>query len=660
MFMPKYPVHSDVKFKDGNLTWTEEAKGWHNQGAWLNNALELDVFNSKDEKLKTLTHNLFAEIEETSSKIFKSPDRAKQSLKMLLINLWISNLMGVPVRYSRSRNDYVKDARYGQLFFKFDTLIPIIDILKKLGYIEQKMGRSKYEDKSSGFHTRMWANFTLIGLFIKYQLITPSFFYKPEPKELIILNQEVEVQRKDNIAKVKTKKVETKYTDTNLIRQMRKDLEVYRDFLKEQFINVVITKEQSVTYKFLFDLYKGILKGKNSIETVEYNYEDIDNSVSEVFKNSSLKELYISRCDSKPFLINNINSIDTSKPYDIINNISIDNSKQLSILNNNNSIIDTSKLLSIIDNNSIKDYSKPLDIINNISIDTSKPYDIINYSINRHYPSLPSPITNMFPSKCASGKGLQRFNSFHNVWDFMWFLSHKYRELTVARRNNDDVLNEEFALKEIGIEQLQFSLNEEILYRVFNRKSFKKGGRAFGASYQRLPKLIRKGIRINNENTVELDFSAYHIRMLYHLNKIDYQEDPYTVCGGEKHRKAFKCASLVIINAKNETEAKSAIRNELIDSEIPLPDVKNPLNWMVNRFKEAHQPIAKFICSDYGVTLQNIDSHIMNDILMRLMSKGILGLSLFDSVICPASHEDFLREVMVEEYKKKMGFEPIF
>jgi hypothetical protein len=659
MFMPKYPVHSDVKFKDGNLTWTEEAKGWHNQGAWLNNALELDVFNSKDEKLKTLTHNLFAEIEETSSKIFKSPDRAKQTLKMLLINLWISNLMGVPVRYSRSRNDYVKDARYGQLFFKFDTLIPIIDILKELGYIEQKIGRSKYEDKNSGFHTRMWANFTLIGLFIKYQLITPSFFYKPELKELIILNREVEVKRKDNIAKVKTKKVETKYTDTNHIRQMRKDLEIYRDFLKEQFINVVITKEQSITYEFLFDLYKGILKGKNSIETVEYNYEDIDNSVSEVFKNSSLKELYDSRCDSKPFLINNINSIYTSKPYDIINNISIDTSKPLSIIDNN-SIIDYSKPLSILNNNSILDYSKPYDITNNISIDTSKPYDIINYSINRHYPSLPSPITNMFPSKGASGKGLQRFNSFHNVWDFMWFLSQKYRELTVARRNNDDVLNEEFALTDIGIEQLQFSLNEEILYRVFNRKSFKKGGRAFGASYQRLPKLIRKGIRINNENTVELDYSAYHIRMLYHLNGIDYQEDPYTVCGGEKHRKAFKCASLVIINAKNETEAKSAIRNELIDSEIPLPDVKNPLNWMVDRFKEAHQPIAKFICSDYGVTLQNIDSNIMNDILMRLMSKGILGLSLFDSVICPARHEDFLREVMVEEYKKKMGFEPRF
>ncbi len=32
--------------------------------------------------------------------------------------------------------------------------------------------------------------------------------------------------------------------------------------------------------------------------------------------------------------------------------------------------------------------------------------------------------------------------------------------------------------------------------------------------------------------------------MLYHLNGIDYQEDPYIACGGEKYRKAFKCASL--------------------------------------------------------------------------------------------------------------------
>lgn len=581
MFIPRYPVHNDLDFKDGNLTWTDEAKASHNQGTWLKNALELDVFNSKDKMLKALTHSLFAEIEGTSSKIFKSPDRAKQSLKMVLINLWISNLMGVPVRYSRSRSDFVHDARYGQLFFRFDTLIPIIDILKELGYIEQKIGRSRYEDKSSGFQTRIWANFKLIGLFIKYLMITPSFFNKPEPEELIVLNKEVEVKRKDITAKVKTKKVEVKYRDDNYTRKMREDLEKYRDFVKEQHIDVVITGEQLIKYEFLFDLYEGILKGKNSVETVEYNQKGMGNSLSEIYRNNNIKELYTREY--------------TSKPYDII----------------------------------ISDIVKP------------------------------SPITCMFPCKDTIDKGSQRFKSFHWVWDFMWFLSHKYRAMTAARKNYDDILTEEFQLKDIGIERLQFSLNREILYRVFNRKSFKKGGRAFGATYQRLPKPTRKGIRINNENTVEFDYKAYHIRMLYHLNGIDYQEDPYIVCGGEKYRKAFKCASLVIINAKNETEAKSAIRDELIDCKIPFPDITNPLNWMVDRFKEAHQPIAEFICSDYGITLQNIDSHIMNAILMSLMNKGILGLSLYDSVIVAEQHQDILFQLMMDEYEKKMGFKPI-
>lgn len=579
MFIPRYPVHSDLDFKDGKFTWTDEAKALYDQGEWLVNALELDVFNSKDEKLKALTDHLFMEIEKTSIKKFKSPDRAKQSLKMVLINLWQANLMGVPVRYSRSRNNYVHIARYGQLFFRFDTLIPVIDSLEFLGYIEQKIGRSKFEDKSTGYQTRMWASPKLIILFKKYLMITISFFYKPEPEELIVLNKEVKIKRKDEKGKVKTKKVKVKYTDTKHTRQMREDLEKYRDFVKKHHINVVITGEQLITYDFLFNLYERILKRENTVEFVKYNHEGIRNSLSEIYRKNKIRELYTDRY-------------------------------------------------------------------------TSKPITIINYT------DIPSPITCMFPCEDTTDKGLHQLKSFYWICDFAWFLSYKHGEMASARRKNDEILCKEFQLRDINVERLQFSLNREILYRVFNRKSFKKGGRAFGATYQRLPKLMRKGIRINNDKTVEIDYSAYHIRMLYHLNGIDYTEDPYIACSGEKYRKAFKCASLVIINAEDEAEAKSAIRDELIDSRIPFPDVKNPLDWMVSRFKEAHQPIAEYICSDYGITLQNIDSHIMNSILMGLMNKGILGLSLYDSIIVAEQHEDVLRETMIEEYEKVMGFKP--
>jgi hypothetical protein len=49
----------------------------------------------------------------------------------------------------------------------------------------------------------------------------------------------------------------------------------------------------------------------------------------------------------------------------------------------------------------------------------------------------------------------------------------------------------------------------------------------------------------------------------------------------------------------------------------------------------------------------------MNAILMRLMDMGILGLSVFDSVIAVQDVAEIVREIMIEEYEKVMGFEPV-
>jgi hypothetical protein len=577
MFFPQYPVHFDLDFQEDDITWTDEAKASHDKKTWFNKAIKLKVFNSYDVSLEALTSKIFPEIEQTSSKKFKSPYKAKQALKMVLINLWQANSKGVPVRYSRRRNNYVSVARYGKYIFRYDTLIPVVDCLKELGYIEQKPGRSWYEDKDKGNQTRMWASPKLIILFMKYLKTTPTFYKKPE--ELIILNKEVEVKSRKKSKKIKTKKVKVDYTDTKQTRQMREDLEKYRAFVKKHYIFVRITGEQLVNYEFLFDLYDKILNGTNSLDFVEQIGNSIENIQFKKYTDSKVINYYRNNFISKPITI--FNSIDKSYPF-----------------------------------------------------------------------------TDMDSRGEAIDKDLQRFKDFEFIYNFEWYLAEKYREMAVARRNYDAILREEFELRSINVLRIHIGLNQEILYRTFNRNSFSKGGRAFGATYQRLPSLMRKGIHINNEKTVEIDYSAYHIRMLYHLNGIDYTEDPYIVCGGEKYRKAFKCASLVIINAKDEAEAKSAIRDKLIDSRIPFPDVKEPLNWMVSRFKEAHQPIANYICSDYGINLQNTDSHIMNSILMSLMDKKILGLSLYDSVIVAEQHEDVLREAMIGEYEKVMGFKP--
>ena len=137
-----------------------------------------------------------------------------------------------------------------------------------------------------------------------------------------------------------------------------------------------------------------------------------------------------------------------------------------------------------------------------------------------------------------------------------------------------------------------------------------------------------------------------------------YPEDPYTACGGPEMRRAFKIASLIGINAPNIRKAYRAIRAKFEEENIPLPMVKRPLKYLIETFKAKHQPIANSICSDAGIELQNIDSHIMNSILMRLMDMGILGLSVYDSVIVAEEFAEIARVVMIEEYQNVFGFKP--
>lgn len=222
-------------------------------------------------------------------------------------------------------------------------------------------------------------------------------------------------------------------------------------------------------------------------------------------------------------------------------------------------------------------------------------------------------------------------------------------------------LAETFTLKEIGIDQLVLRMVYEYLHRVFNRGSFKLGGRGYGAIHQRIPKHLRHCIHINGQPTVELDYSAYHIRMLYHQKGIDYRDDPYVVCEGPGMRNTYKAVGLIAINGdeRKPREVIYAIRDELIERNISTPKSEEHIKTLIKRFKESHPQIADCLYNDKGVHLMNLDSKIMNNILMKLMDQGILGLSVYDSVVVAEQHQDYLNQVMSKEYERGMGFKPI-
>ena len=79
-------------------------------------------------------------------------------------------------------------------------------------------------------------------------------------------------------------------------------------------------------------------------------------------------------------------------------------------------------------------------------------------------------------------------NSFDRI---LSELKKAYLEI-VNEDEREAFMQEKFPLRQLGVEVLIIRLCRESLHRVFNRGSFKKNGRAYGAQHQSLSKDLRK------------------------------------------------------------------------------------------------------------------------------------------------------------------------
>ncbi|RPH51690.1 MAG: hypothetical protein EHM85_05645 [Desulfobacteraceae bacterium] len=523
---------------------------------WLEDALPLDIYVSKSKHLRRLITRLIIEVE----RVIKVPNRKRyrEVLKIVIISIWMGYICGKPVQYSRDRSHYQQNSKYGKLFIKYDRLIPTIDALVTLGYIEQKKG---FLDRNTniGRITRMWATEKLAKAFLKHNLKQPGFFEKPQPENPIVLKDDSK------------QKKEIPYPTNSHRQKMRDDIELYNGFVDKNIITVNLDNQVAVSKFFLTKtLFQSLLNRTISVKNVK--------------------------------IVNREQEQDTEDP----------------IYNNNT---------------------------------TTKPPHI-------KYTDTTNTITQLFPSESPISLELNNKNDPDKMlFDYLYEMAIPIAIDPDSERQKAR-LEEIVRLGDIGIEEMNLRLVYEYLYRSFNRKSFDLGGRAYGALHQTIPKHLRPYIHINNEPTVELDYSAFHILMLYHQEGIDYPDDPYLVCEGPDKRSAYKAVAVVSINAKNTKEACQGIWKKFRQLGIPAPDGKKPYRRLVDKFSEAHQPIAKYLYSDVGIKLQNKDGKIMNSILMTLMSKGVLGLPIYDSVIVAEQHKDYLYQVMKEEYEKEMGFSP--
>ena len=239
------------------MTWNKYSRCFVSERNWLENSIDLNVYASSSLRIGALVNKVFDEVS-NKIKISNRP-RTKEAIKTIIVNLWIGKQMDAPIRYSRNKNKYVSDNRYGKLFFKYNRLIPVIDALEDLGYIHQKRGIYNKE-KSFGWQSRMWGTYKLWHNFTTFGLYTPTFFNKPRPEELIILKD-------DNKDKTKIG-----YRETKHIQQWREDLVKYNNYLKQHKIYVKLIGENIVDNRFILHyLFSNILKNKIIIQIVILN-----------------------------------------------------------------------------------------------------------------------------------------------------------------------------------------------------------------------------------------------------------------------------------------------------------------------------------------------------------------------------------------------------
>ena len=125
---------------------------------------------------------------------------------------------------------------------------------------------------------------------------------------------------------------------------------------------------------------------------------------------------------------------------------------------------------------------------------------------------------------------------------------------------------------------------QKSLCRIFNNSSFKDGGRLYGGWWQGVPREHRHRIRINRMNTVEVDFSAMHLNLIYWLEDLSVPDDPYTLPGFPKAtREVVKKCLLTMINAKNRIAAMKSIGDRIKGTKISLPRGRREKGYSIKR-----------------------------------------------------------------------------
>jgi hypothetical protein len=229
----------------------------------------------------------------------------------------------------------------------------------------------------------------------------------------------------------------------------------------------------------------------------------------------------------------------------------------------------------------------------------------------------------------------------------------------------------------------------EVFFRRIHREDMEICSRLFDdGSIQGKSKVLRSLIKIDNENTVSLDFKSIHPAILLFNEGVSLSEhDPYPSNVGididkelisefkefyslEEYkpiRTLVKKLLLCLINAESKQDAVGACykalqrdnlkRGTYHEHRMDFVGIPNPidLHTLADVLIIHNKPIAHYLGCGEGIKLQKVDSDIIMRCIDILISENIAIIPIHDALICKESTKERVEQVMAESFVSIVG-----
>lgn len=197
-------------------------------------------------------------------------------------------------------------------------------------------------------------------------------------------------------------------------------------------------------------------------------------------------------------------------------------------------------------------------------------------------------------------------------------------------------------------------------YIKYNER-FDHGGRMYGP-WSNMKRNIRKDIRIDDEDTVDIDISACHVSIMYNLCQLDIPENPYIFKHGEAQYDLYKKLLNIIINfkidysdfnksikeissIKNTTKIAYILKKGKVRCTVDQLSHYS-LSESIRSLMHTHRAISHLFGSDRGMKLMNIESDHMLRTIDLAIDNDIPVILYHDGLMCKSKHQNQMIEMI--------------